>query len=106
MSSPLRSIGLRQRQTATTTKREIGKRTMKTLLAGVAFAIAVAFSSQAYFRTARKSLGMGITTFAVLMRNKALLQAAESGGGMARFGEQTAICRASDNLRQIKNRNK
>jgi hypothetical protein len=33
---------------ATTTKcREIGKRTMKTLLAGVAFAIAVAFSSQA-----------------------------------------------------------
>jgi hypothetical protein len=42
MSSPLR----RQRQAATTTKREIGKRTMKTLLAGVAFAIAVAFSSQ------------------------------------------------------------
>jgi len=32
---------------ATTTKREIGKRTMKTLLAGVAFATAVAFSSQA-----------------------------------------------------------
>ena len=29
------------------TKRQIGKRTMKTLLAGVAFAIAVAFSSQA-----------------------------------------------------------
>ena len=48
MSSPLRSIGRRQRQTATTTKREIGKRTMKTLLAGVAFAIAVAFSSQAF----------------------------------------------------------
>ena len=47
MSFPLGSIGLRQRQTATTTKREIGKRTMKTLLAGVAFAIAVAFSSQA-----------------------------------------------------------
>jgi hypothetical protein len=47
MSSPLRGIGLRQRQTATTTKREIGKRAMKTLLAGVAFAIAGAFSSQA-----------------------------------------------------------
>ena len=47
MSSPLRSIGRPQRQTATTTKQEIGKRTMKTLLAGVAFAIAVAFSSQA-----------------------------------------------------------
>ena len=46
MSSPLRSIGRRQRQTATT-KREIGKRTMKTLLAGVAFAISVAFSLQA-----------------------------------------------------------
>ena len=42
MSSPLRSIGRRQRQTATTTKREIGKRTMKTLLASVAFATAVA----------------------------------------------------------------
>ena len=47
MSSPLRSIGLRQRQTATTTKREIGKMTMKTLLAGIAFAIAVVSASQA-----------------------------------------------------------
>ena len=47
MSSPLRGIGLRQRQTAATTKREIGKSKMKTLLAGVAFAIAVAFASQA-----------------------------------------------------------
>ena len=47
MSSPLRSTGLSQRQTATTTKREIGNGTMKTLLARVAFAIAVAFSSQA-----------------------------------------------------------
>ena len=46
MSSPSRGIGLRHRKIATT-KREIGKRTMKTLLAGVAFAIAVAFSSQA-----------------------------------------------------------
>jgi hypothetical protein len=47
MSSPLRGIGLRQRQIATTTKREIGKSIMKTLLVGVAFAIAVAFYSQA-----------------------------------------------------------
>jgi hypothetical protein len=47
MSSPLRGIGLRQTQIATTTKREIGKSIMKTLLVGVAFAIAVAFYSQA-----------------------------------------------------------
>src|SRR6516165_2621581 len=79
MSSPLRGIGLRQRQTATTTKREIGRITLKTLLAGVAFAIAVAFSSQASaFPYCTKITCMGITTFALLMRNKPLLQAAGS----------------------------
>ena len=84
MSSPLRGIGLRQRQIATTTKREIGKSIMKTLLVGVAFAIAVAFSSQASaFPYCTKITGMGITTFALLMRNKVLLRAAGSGARLS-----------------------